>query len=246
MLFGRYLNRRLPTWLAISYLCLAGLLSSCSTHLPAPVQDAVHKGSYRVNSGDTLYSIAFRYGLDYRYLATINHLRSPYKIIPGQQLRLSTSKTLNKGHKSHLAAVKPYSKSTVQLSSNALSNRLWRWPAQGQLISSFSPLTGGNKGIDIGGQYGQPVYAAAAGTVVYCGNGLHGYGQLIIIKHDDIYLSAYAHNSQLLVKEDMHVKAGQQIAKMGNSDSSRIKLHFEIRKAGKPVNPLIYLHTPKH
>lgn len=113
------------------------------------------------------------------------------------------------------------------------------WPASGPLISGFNEAT--NKGYDIGGNAGDPVYAAAGGRVVYAGAGLRGYGNLIILKHNDQYLTAYAHNRTLLVKEDQTVTKGQKIAEMGNTDADRVKLHFEVRKQGKPVNPGTYL-----
>jgi lipoprotein NlpD len=116
----------------------------------------------------------------------------------------------------------------------------WMWPVNGKLLRGFSDS---NKGIDIGGRMGQPVLAAADGKVVYSGNGLRGYGKLIIIKHNKTFLSAYAHNSQLLVKEGQSVKKGQKIAEMGNTDADQVKLHFEVRKFGKPVDPLQYLNS---
>ncbi len=120
-------------------------------------------------------------------------------------------------------------------------NSSWVWPTQGKLIQSFSEKT---KGIDIAGKAGQPIYASGAGKVVYSGSGLRGYGKLIIIKHDKTFLSAYAHNSQLLAKEGQSVTKGQKIAEMGNTDADQTKLHFEIRRYGKPVDPMGYLGKP--
>lgn len=117
----------------------------------------------------------------------------------------------------------------------------WAWPSQGPLLSRFQSNGSLNKGIDIAGQLGQPVKAAASGAVVYAGRGLLGYGEMIIVKHDETYLSAYAHNSKLLVKEGDQVKVGQVIAEMGSSGTDRVKLHFEIRRKGQPVDPLLYL-----
>jgi lipoprotein NlpD len=117
----------------------------------------------------------------------------------------------------------------------------WRWPTDGKIIDNFSAAEGGNKGIDIAGSRGQPVKSTAEGRVVYAGNALRGYGNLIIIKHNDDYLSAYAHNDTMLVREQQEVKAGQQIATMGNTGTSSVRLHFEIRYKGKSVNPLRYL-----
>ncbi len=121
------------------------------------------------------------------------------------------------------------------------SNVAWSWPTNGKITQGFSSSDGGNKGIDIAGSRGQAVNAAAAGRVVYAGNALRGYGNLIIIKHNDDYLSAYAHNESILVKDQQEVKAGQQIAKMGSSGTTDVKLHFEIRYKGKSVDPLRYL-----
>jgi lipoprotein NlpD len=116
----------------------------------------------------------------------------------------------------------------------------WLWPAQGRILSGFSEATG-SKGLDIAGKAGQPIYAAAAGKVVYSGSGLRGYGNMVIIKHNASYLSAYAHNQKVLVKEGQSVARGQKIALMGDSDADQVKLHFEIRLMGKPVDPLKYL-----
>ena len=120
----------------------------------------------------------------------------------------------------------------------------WSWPAKGKVLAGYSD--GGSKGIDIAGEQGQAVLAAAPGKVVYSGTGLRGYGKLIIIKHNKTYLSAYAHNSQLLVKEGQAIAKGQKIAEMGNSDTDRVKLHFEIRKLGRPVDPAKYLPEDPH
>ncbi|WP_315709523.1 murein hydrolase activator NlpD [Brenneria uluponensis] len=117
----------------------------------------------------------------------------------------------------------------------------WRWPTEGKVIDNFSAAEGGNKGIDIAGSRGQPVVATAGGRVVYAGNALRGYGNLIIIKHNDDYLSAYAHNETMLVREQQEVKAGQKIATMGSTGTSSVRLHFEIRYKGKSVNPLRFL-----
>jgi len=114
------------------------------------------------------------------------------------------------------------------------------WPAKGELIAGFDE-TKNRKGIDLAGDAGDPVLAAAEGKVVYAGEGLRGYGKLIIIKHNNTFLTAYAHNQTILVKEDQSVKKGQKIAEMGSSNSDRVKLHFEIRRLGRPVDPQVYL-----
>ncbi|BAE73805.1 lipoprotein [Sodalis glossinidius str. 'morsitans'] len=117
----------------------------------------------------------------------------------------------------------------------------WRWPTDGKIIDNFSAAEGGNKGVDISGSRGQPILATVSGRVVYAGNALRGYGNLIIIKHNDDYLSAYAHNDTMLVREQQEVRAGQKIATMGSTGTSTTRLHFEIRYKGKSVNPLRYL-----
>jgi lipoprotein NlpD len=116
----------------------------------------------------------------------------------------------------------------------------WMWPAQGKIISTFSE-TANLKGIDIAGKSGQPVVASASGKVVYAGSGLRGYGKLIIVKHNSTFLSAYAHNKEIAVKEGQQVARGQKIAEMGDSDADQVKLHFEIRRLGKPVDPTKFL-----
>lgn len=222
-------------------------LSGCSSSALAPVSD-LYQDYHKVAKGETLYSIAFRYGLDYRAIAKLNHLQPPYKIHPSQKLHLRSAKAkpIQRQRKKLSAARKrritqPITRRATLSSHRKFRQIKWQWPTSGRVISTFSPRAGGNSGLDIAGHFGQPIYAAATGTVVYCGSGLRGYGKLIIIKHNDEYLSAYAHNSQLLVNEGNLVKAGQLIAKMGNTGNTRIKLHFEIRQAGKPVNPLAYL-----
>ena len=134
--------------------------------------------------------------------------------------------------------VAPPVSSTV---SNSAPVSTWRWPTDGKIIDNFSSSEGGNKGVDIAGSRGQPIFASADGRVVYAGNALRGYGNLIIIKHNDDYLSAYAHNDTMLVREQQEVKAGQKIATMGSTGTSSVRLHFEIRYKGKSVNPLRYL-----
>ena len=135
-------------------------------------------------------------------------------------------------------AATPPASSTV---SNSAPVSSWKWPTDGKIIDNFSSSEGGNKGVDISGSRGQPIVATADGRVVYAGNALRGYGNLIIIKHNDDYLSAYAHNDSMLVREQQEVKAGQKIATMGSTGTSSVRLHFEIRYKGKSVNPLRYL-----
>jgi lipoprotein NlpD len=225
--------------------------------------------AYIVQPGDTLYSIAWNFGLDYRKIAKRNHIAAPYAIQTGQKLMLiapgrSASKQAAKAshatnNRLQQSTVSPYcipnpispavcaSMPTVAAPMQVLSvttvehaGVLWAWPAHGNVICNFC-ATGLNKGIDITGTAGNPIVAAAAGKVVYAGNGLRGYGNLIIIKHNEEFLSAYAHNQKILVQEGQCVKVGQVIALMGNTEAKSVMLHFEIRQAGKPVNPLNYL-----
>lgn len=239
-----------------------------------------------VKKGDTLYSIALDYGLDYRELAEWNNI-DPARIQVGQQLRLTpppaavttaplktapgtiatrplegtASAASGVSVKSEPKAVrvpysdqayaqlamvkpeaspapvpeaKPESKPAPARGDDELD---WIWPANGKIISYFSE-SGNSKGIVIAGKLGQPVVASAAGKVIFSGTGIRGFGKLIVIKHNNTFLSVYAHNSQLLVKEGQTVARGQKIAEMGDSDTDQVKLHFEIRRFGKPVDPI--------
>ncbi|MEH6575830.1 MAG: peptidoglycan DD-metalloendopeptidase family protein [Amphritea sp.] len=232
---------------------------------------------YEVRRGDTLYSIAFRYGLDYRQLAQRNRINNSFSIYPGQKLRLtgsvaSSSQRVSSSSKSVSPASTPAVASNTQKKTytqaktqakpavnqtkhsatrkasatqqkTAVSNtRLaWRWPAQGRVIQGYSNGSKVNKGINLSGNRGDPVYAAESGRVVYAGSGLLGYGNLVIINHNQQYLSAYAHNSRILVKENDMVKLGAKIAEIGHSGTTRDMLHFEIRRDGRPVDPMKYL-----
>lgn len=224
------------------------LLSACEERESlAPVVEsnwrALHSNEtrHRVAPGETLYAIAFRYDQDYRQLANINHIPSPYVLSVGQIIDL----------KSHRSALPPVRQRQTQRFSPSVvspSNRRtfpsgggsWSWPARGAILASFVPQLG-QKGIDIAGHKGQTIYAASNGTVAYAGDGLAGYGNLILIKHDYQYLSAYAYNARNLVRVGQHVHKGQAIASMGMNTRHRYAVHFEIRRAGQPVNPTNYL-----
>lgn len=136
--------------------------------------------------------------------------------------------------------IEPIPKTGIYRTNSNLPIASWKWPAKGKVIRSFSSL---NKGINIAGTQGEPIYAAATGKVVYCGDGLRGYGNLIIIKHNNLYLSAYAHNETVMVKEGDLVNQGQKIAEMGDTGSNKTMLHFEIRRAGKPIDPTSLLRS---
>ncbi len=229
---------------------------------------SLREESYQVVAGDTLYSIAFRANVDVRTLAELNKLRDPYVIVPGQNLRLVTASSSQQGIDP--AVNKEYRDTKQQQNSDKkvtpptrpkpsppkldintgevfVSNNdiQWQWPASARVSTEFSAAEAGSKGIDLSGNRGDPVYAAASGKVVYVGNALKGFGNLIILKHNDDYITAYAHNQQLLVTEQQWVNAGDEIAKMGDSDAERVKLHFQVRFRGKSVNPRHYLPRGK-
>jgi lipoprotein NlpD len=332
--------RRMQAWVPA---LAAVLLVACASTGPAPVEDRsvgapqrnaappasesraapMPGGSYRVERGDTLYSIAFRHGVDYRDLAAWNAISAPYTIYVGRELRLSASTSRHAAADTAAAARPPASAAVAQTSgasvkpaapaparptpspfenvavqsatatapnppaappapgarapvasapaavapgavpattstkpasappaapsmppaaSPAGSGEVnWSWPADGQVVGTYVSGDQTRQGVDIAGKAGDPVRSAADGTVVYSGNGLIGYGELIIVKHSPSFLSAYGHNRKRLVKEGDRVKAGQTIAEMGSSSANRDSLHFEIRKNGKPANPVDYL-----
>ncbi|HEV7123669.1 MAG TPA: peptidoglycan DD-metalloendopeptidase family protein [Rhodanobacter sp.] len=272
-----------------------------------PARTPIPGGSYVVVKGDTLYSIAFRKGVDFRDLATWNGVSAPYTIWPGQRLILSPAHSATPGRRSAAPAVAPVfeplvaepSKTSTALprvattpapapvhaptltpapmsqaapaagaaveavpvagmpvtpapsvvaaprpsaagASRSIGGVNWSWPVAGTVIGRFSG-SDAIPGIEIAGHAGDPVRAAADGVVVYSGNGLVGYGELVIIKHNDSFLSAYGHNRKRLVKEGERVTAGQQIAEMGSTGATRNELEFQIRKNGNPVDPLTYL-----
>jgi lipoprotein NlpD len=190
-----------------------------------------------VRSGETLYTIAWRYGKDYRDLAYWNRLGSGSLIYPGQVLRLTAPADVAARPTTQEAGVK--SSPLPPIPTQAAPP--WIWPTKGPVEVAFGNRPGSGTGILIGGQLNQRILAAANGRVVYAGGGLIGYGQLIIIKHNDTYLSAYGHNASLLVKEGDSIKKGQRIATMGEGPGRKPRLHFEIRRNGKPVNPRQYL-----
>ena len=257
-----------PVILICSFLLLQGCggqtsLAPVSNHVRATKQasSTIHK----VRKGETLYSIAFLHGKDYRSLARWNGIRKPFTIFVGQKIRLKGSKkrvvSSSKWGKSS-KVMKKTSKNTIKKSSNKLKKNTkpvknrpsnssksglvtgkikWQWPSKGMIIKKFSKKSATQKGLDISGRLGQTIRASAAGRIVYSGSGLRGYGRLIIVKHNERFLSAYAHNRKLFVKEGQAVKQGQKIAEMGRSGTDRVKLHFEIRNDGNPVDPLRYL-----
>jgi lipoprotein NlpD len=212
-------------------------------------ENAGKAGYYTVRQGDTLLRIGLDHGQSARDLARWNNLDNPNLIETGQVLRVAPPAQ-------EAAAVRPAapavtaapvvaaqaaSAASAPIAANTEGDDpiAFQWPVRGPLIAGFDEAK--NKGLDIAGKAGDPVLAAADGKVVYAGSGLRGYGNLIILKHNNTYLTAYAHNQTLLVKEEQTIKRGQKIAEMGNSDADQVKLHFEIRRQGKPVDPAKYL-----
>lgn len=234
-------------------LCLTvGLmLAGCSGSKSG--SDASYSGPvYTVKRGDTLSRISRQTGTSVKELARLNDISPPYTIEVGQQLRLSSGKGKSSGSTkrsaSRTAKVTP-SSAVPQSSWPPVGQRCWRWPTSGKVVLPYSLSDGGNKGIDIAGTRGQPIYASGAGKVVYVGNQLRGYGNLIMIKHSEDYITAYAHNDKMMVNNGQNVKAGQQIATMGSSDADSVKLHFQIRYRATAIDPQRYLppqgSTPK-
>jgi lipoprotein NlpD len=214
-------------------LVVAFLVTACG---PSPLWDQPARDQHVVRSGETLFTIAFRYGKDHRDLARWNRLGDGSLIYPGQVIRLTGSPATTS---SRTTSTRPASRPLPEIKSQP--SPAWAWPTSGRIVADFDGGPGTGTGLVIGGKVGQAVRAAAGGRVVYSGGGLIGYGQLIIVKHNDTYLSAYGHNASLLVKEGENIKKGQHIATMGEGPGQEPRLHFEIRRNGKPVNPRQYL-----
>ena len=264
-------------------------LFACGGNTRAPVEDRVAQSLHSTHSvmrGDTLYSIAFRYGLDYRKVAAANGIDAPYTIYPGQHILLEevalveevrapmplpTVSPMERSSPVYTPAPGPISPVPIATAPAPVIQTnppvgdppspsapvkppttgvkppggtgtyvggkvgAWRWPASGPVTRGYSGSV--HKGIDIGGARGDPVVAVAAGKVVYAGTGIVGFGELLIVKHNEVHLSAYGHNDRLLVSEGEVVTAGQAIAQKGSSGTDTVKLHFEIRKEGKPIDP---------
>lgn len=287
-------------WFILTTVSVIILLQACSSRTaPAPVvllnsqleeeSGGFTASTYEVKPGDTLFGIAWYTGNDYRDLADFNNLSAPFRIYPGQILRVTapasqqkkptksveltknsdkqttrstppTTKTIDKrlvdppipqGYGEGEKVVERQSVTSVKKTAENVKKtapihfpdkvKKWVWPAKGNIVDTFSQSESGNKGIDIAGAKGSDIFAAAAGKVVYSGNALRGYGNLVIIKHTDTFLSAYAYNDTILVKEREWVYAGQKIATMGSSGTNSVKLHFEVRYRGKSLDPMRYL-----
>lgn len=231
---------------------------------PLPgIENAGKPGYYTVKPGDTLIRIGLETGQNWRDIVRWNNIDNPNVIEVGQVLRVAppgvavppdgvavarpvTQPSANPASGTPTQAASAAKPATAAGPASAPAAApsgedevAWIWPTNGTLLAGFDEVK--NKGLDIGGKAGEPILAAGDGRVVYAGAGLRGYGNLIILKHNNTFLTAYAHNQTLLVKEDQTVRKGQKIAEMGNSDADRVKLHFEIRRQGKPVDPAQYL-----
>lgn len=238
---------------------------------PATSVPSQPSGVHTVRPGETLLGIARQYGVTLPELVAWNGLTDPNQIQVGETLRVappgaapgSAGEPATSGAVAMPVPVNGADSGSVPLKQEPIGGRApiaapaapaeppaasgpeaaaggqWLWPAAGAVLAGFSEAS--NKGLDIGGRVGDPIRAAAAGKVVYAGSGLRGYGKLIVIKHDQEYNSVYAHNDKLLVKEDEQVAQGQKIAELGSTESDRPKLHFEIRKQGKAIDPMRYL-----
>lgn len=241
-------------------ILLVFLLTACTSpdiYYNRDFNPPVYFGAHIVQSGETLYNIAWRYGRDYKELASANNIRSPYVLTVGQRINLEVDENSYRSRPSGSSKSVKSSSNVTKRKSQAVSgnkstnnkkpsisnNITWGWPHVGLILAKYSVNSRNrniNKGIDIGGTEGDEIRAAASGEVVYAGNGLLGYGNLIIINHSERYLSAYGHNEVILVKEGEKVRLGQRIARMGRKGQKPL-LHFEIRKDGQPVNPENYL-----
>lgn len=246
---GTGLSRQLP-----------GALDSGDVKQLPGFENAGKAGYYSVKPGDTMIRIGLDNGQNWRDIVRWNNLENPNLIEVGQVLRVAPPASENPQ-----VVVRPVSPGAVAAApgaarpasapaiagaapapipapapaANGDEDVAWIWPVQGTLIAGFDEAK--NKGLDIAGKAGDLVMASADGRVVYAGAGLRGYGNLVILKHNNTFLTAYAHNQKLFVKEDQTVRKGQKIAEMGSSDADRVKLHFEIRRQGKPVDPAKYL-----
>lgn len=232
-------------WKIIVCLLMSLLLTACSSKNTS--NEGTFNGSvYTVKRGDTLSKISRMTGTSVGELAKMNGLPPPYKLLVGQRIR--TKGTANRGSTKNTATAKksaPARQSAPaalpKVALPPVGSRCWLWPAKGKVIEGYSYNDGGNKGIDIAGSRGQPIYASGAGSVVYAGNQLRGYGNLVMIKHNEDYITAYAHNDTILVSTGQKVKAGQKIATMGSSGANSVMLHFQLRYRATAIDPQRYL-----
>jgi lipoprotein NlpD len=260
---------RRRVWAAVAALWLSlPLFSACTstTSLPAVSRREARAAVHVVQRGETLYKIAWQHRVDMQDLATWNGIADPDMLRVGQRLRLvpprgyaaaaPAPRPPDAARQTTARAPGPQRRAAASPPPQAAASRparapapaaapRWSWPTDGRVETAFGAAGGISSGIGIGGREGQPVRAAAGGRVVYAGGGLIGYGQLVIIKHDETFLSAYGHNSELLVTQGQEVARGATIALMGQGPGRRPRLHFEIRRNGVPVDPLLFVSAPR-
>lgn len=241
--------------LVVFFGCSPSRIANIENRVQPPSQKI---SSHIVSSGETLFAIAWRYGLTVNQLSSINNLSNSDVIYPGQRLALvdgnravltnrdhspgpTRSQSRSRQNYGYRQENTPVKNTSVGIPPSSNKRITWRWPHKGRVVTNFGDGRHKSQGLDIKGKKGDPIKAAASGRVVFAGSGLRGYGELIIIKHNDLYLSAYGHNNRLHVKEGDFVKVGQHIADLGSTGADFDKLHFEIRRDGKPVNPKRYL-----
>lgn len=235
------MNRKIYT---VGAICFSALLAACGSSSKAPITSAggpggtSSAGTYVVQRGDTLYSIAQRHGTTVANLSSLNRISNPSQLEVGQRLTVrggtaarSSAPTATASRASAASSSQP----TRAADAAAIS---WEWPVRGNVITQFSNTT---RGIDIAGTVGTPINSAADGTVSYVGNGLRGLGNLVLVTHSNGFITAYAHNSRITVQTNERVKKGQKIAELGDTDTTSPRLHFQVRRNGTPVNPLSYL-----
>ncbi len=222
----------------VTFICLFMLLASCGG--ASRWQDAPQ--THIVRKGETLFSISWRYGKNPSDLARWNRLGDGSLIYPGQVIRLTPTSGPATGTSARKSSTSTRNRRPLP-DIPAQPSPKWSWPTNGRINVGFGAKPGSGTGVLIDGKAGQSINAAASGRVVYAGGGLIGYGKLIILKHNETYLSAYGYNASLLVKEGEQVKQGQRIATMGEGPERKPRLHFEIRRNGQPVNPRQHLPT---
>lgn len=252
-------NTHLKTLSSTAFIVVALVLGGCTSNTSAPVSSLTagtpSVSTYVVKPGDTLNKIARATGVPEGTIARINKITNPNLLMVGQTLRLSDSKSAapvvrsgtgtssqsSQTSKSSQSAQSGHASNNTEAGNSRASDAgliNWGWPAKGKIIQGFTPAT---KGIDIAGSSGDPIESAANGKVIFAGDGPRGLGNLVIVEHSDGFITAYAHNKTLLVKEGQVVKRGTKIAEMGQSDTTSVRLHFEVRRRGTPVDPLQYL-----
>jgi len=231
----------------LAFLAVALLVGGCTSNKSAPISSlssgVASSGTYVVKPGDTLNKISRATGVPEATITRINKISNPNLLIVGQTLRLSDARSpapMTRAGASTSASQTATPQNTESNNSRASDAGLinWGWPAKGKIIQGFTQAT---KGIDIAGSTGDPIEAAANGKVIFAGDGPRGLGNLVIIEHTDGFITAYAHNKSILVKEGQVVKRGAKIAEMGQSDTTSVRLHFEVRRRGTPVDPMQYL-----